>query len=42
MGAGGTEEIEEDEAEMVLRVFELNDKMAQDIMTPARRSPFTC
>ena len=33
--AGGTEGvIEEDEAEMVLRVFELNDKMAQDIMTP--------
>ena len=33
--AGGTEGvIEEDEAEMVLRVFELNDKTAMDIMTP--------
>ena len=33
--AGGTEGvIEEDEAEMVLRVFELNDKTAADIMTP--------
>jgi CBS domain containing-hemolysin-like protein len=33
--AGGTEGvIEEDEAEMVLRVFEMNDRMASDIMTP--------
>ena len=33
--AGGTEGvIEEDEAEMVLRVFEMNDRTAADIMTP--------
>ena len=33
--AGGTEGvIEEDEAEMVLRVFEMNDRTASDIMTP--------